>query len=178
MLSLRAYARHRAARGLPGATLSAVQRAIREGRIKADSAGKIDPNAADLAWANNTRMMAAESRRPAKAAPGGSATPSASGGPTLARAQLAHELVRVKKASIEVEQLEGTLVNAHDVVVALSDHITTARNRFLVIRDKAANKFGEECGEWFASEIRAALTELSAYKPVGSKGDPNGNPGT
>jgi hypothetical protein len=52
-LSLRAYARSRRARGLPGGTLQAVRKALASGRITA-VAGKIDPAAADAAWLRNT----------------------------------------------------------------------------------------------------------------------------
>lgn len=51
-LSLRAYAKHR------GVALSAVQKAIKTGRIKLDSDGKIDAQQADIAWQINTRPMA------------------------------------------------------------------------------------------------------------------------
>jgi hypothetical protein len=56
LLSKRAYARHRAEKGLPGGTLAAIQRATREGRITADRGGQIDPDLADEAWASNTRV--------------------------------------------------------------------------------------------------------------------------
>lgn len=53
-LSLRAYARHRAALGLPGRSLAAVQRAIDSGRIVPDRDGRIDPTVADRQWLENT----------------------------------------------------------------------------------------------------------------------------
>lgn len=43
-ISLRSYARHR------GVNLSAVQRAIKDGRIATEPNGKIDPQVCDLAW--------------------------------------------------------------------------------------------------------------------------------
>lgn len=58
LISLREYARYRKANGLPGGTLGAVQRAIQHGRITtvADGHGKpcIDPETANLQWAENT----------------------------------------------------------------------------------------------------------------------------
>jgi hypothetical protein len=53
-LSYRSYAKHRAALGLPGRTLAAVQRALESGRIVADHDGRIDPIVADRAWLENT----------------------------------------------------------------------------------------------------------------------------
>jgi hypothetical protein len=53
-LSIRAYAQHRAARGLPGASHTAVRKAIASGRIKAEPDGTVDPARADLDWAGQT----------------------------------------------------------------------------------------------------------------------------
>jgi hypothetical protein len=69
-LSLRAYARHRAARSLPGRTLAAVQKAIESGRIEADTDGRIEPALADRQWRKNTiprddALAAAPPRDPA-----------------------------------------------------------------------------------------------------------------
>jgi hypothetical protein len=49
-LSLRAYARHRKLLGLPGGSLSAVQKAISSGRVLKNEAGRIDVADADLTW--------------------------------------------------------------------------------------------------------------------------------
>jgi hypothetical protein len=51
--TLRQYAAHRRAAGLPGGSLSAVQKALRAGRIVANR-GRINPEAADHQWAQNT----------------------------------------------------------------------------------------------------------------------------
>ncbi len=50
-VSMRAYARSRRARGLPGGSLQAVQRALRAGRIHALPSGRIEPVRADREWA-------------------------------------------------------------------------------------------------------------------------------
>src|SRR5881628_3075144 len=55
LISLRAYARSRKERGLPGGSLPAVQKAIQTKRITAGEGG-IDPEAADEAWARNTEQ--------------------------------------------------------------------------------------------------------------------------
>jgi hypothetical protein len=49
-VSLRAYARHRKAAGLPGGTLNAVRKRIEAGSIAAGPDGLIDIPAADAAW--------------------------------------------------------------------------------------------------------------------------------
>jgi chorismate mutase len=53
-LSLRAYARSRRERCLPGGSLQAVRKAVLSNRISLTAAGKIDPAQADVAWAANT----------------------------------------------------------------------------------------------------------------------------
>lgn len=57
LMSQRAYARHRAERGLPGGTLRAVQKAIAAGRIQLTPDGLIDPDAADAAWEANSSSI-------------------------------------------------------------------------------------------------------------------------
>lgn len=54
-MTKRAYAEHRKAAGLPGGTLRAVQKALLAGRIQELPDGKIDPAAADAAWAANSQ---------------------------------------------------------------------------------------------------------------------------
>lgn len=54
-LSLRAYAKHR------GVALSAVQKAIKTGRIKLEADGKINAQKADASWQFNTRPSAQDS---------------------------------------------------------------------------------------------------------------------
>ena len=53
-LSIRAYARHREAKGLPGASDTAVRKAIKTGRISKEADGTIDPARADAQWSGQT----------------------------------------------------------------------------------------------------------------------------
>ena len=59
-MTLRAYGRHRAALGLPGATLAGVQKAAITGRIELHG-GLVDVEEADRAWAANTWQRASTS---------------------------------------------------------------------------------------------------------------------
>jgi len=63
-LSRRAYARHRAARGLPGATDRAVRRALHTGRIQLEPGGLIDAAKADRAWRATTPPRGFQNGRP------------------------------------------------------------------------------------------------------------------
>ncbi len=53
-VSIREYARSRAERGLPGASHTAVRKAIQSGRITAEADGTVDPERADAQWAGQT----------------------------------------------------------------------------------------------------------------------------
>jgi len=53
-VSQRGYATLRRKRGLPGGSLSAVQKAVKSGRITLGPDGKIDPDQADRDWLRNT----------------------------------------------------------------------------------------------------------------------------
>ena len=53
-ISIREYARSRAERGLPGASHTAVRKAIQSGRITAEPDGTIDPERVDAQWAGQT----------------------------------------------------------------------------------------------------------------------------
>ncbi len=75
-LTLRAYGWHRRAKGLPGGSLQAVQRALKRGWIHAEPDGRIEPGRADREWAAltvervsiyrpGTRRLKSEGDRPA-----------------------------------------------------------------------------------------------------------------
>jgi hypothetical protein len=63
-LSRRGYAKHRKARGLPGATDRAVRRALRTGRIALEADGTIDPARADRQWRASTPVRVFQNGRP------------------------------------------------------------------------------------------------------------------
>jgi len=68
-LSARAYAQHRAALELPGTSHVAVLKAIKSGRLEGafERRGRrllIDPDLADVAWAQNTDALEGEKSRP------------------------------------------------------------------------------------------------------------------
>lgn len=53
-LSIRAYAAHRSALGLPGGSHTAVRKAIQSGRVTPEPDGTINPARADAQWAGQT----------------------------------------------------------------------------------------------------------------------------
>jgi hypothetical protein len=139
-----------------GISREMVHRHVKTGRLTPESGGGFDPDKAKAQLAANVKQKHGGSPRKSD---GGKGEPPK--GPTLAKAQLAHELVKVKKASLEVGQLEGTLVNLEEVSRGWAGKITEARNAFLAIEGNARTRFGEEVGDWLKAEIRKALYALA-----------------
>jgi len=132
-LSIRAYAQHRAALGLPGTSHTAVRKAIAAGRITQEADGTIDPARADAQWAGQTdpamqrgaaaQARAAESARATSRAPtgrpvpqsaidavqdtlresGADPEPEAGGQMSFMRARMANEVL---KAQLQKERLK------------------------------------------------------------------------
>ena len=115
-LSIRAYARHR------GVSHVAVKKAIDSGRITPEADGTIEPNRADLEWAQNT--VPARKAAPVKAAPAAvesprarsqeaeaAAPPLSTGGASLLQARTVNEVVKAQTNKVRLAQLKGELVD-------------------------------------------------------------------
>src|ERR1039458_9950806 len=147
IMSLRGYARHR------GCALSAVQKAIKSGRISVQPDGKIDSAQADLQWQRNTGQHAppVAQRGPDDidgAAFGGSQY-------TKARAVREHYQARLAK-----------MVPKDEVQVAAFNKFRQFRDHMLNIPDRIAAMVAAEteaarCYEIIAIEIRKALNEFA-----------------
>lgn len=132
-LSIRAYARHRQAKGLPGQTDTAVRKAIAAGRIKLGADGLIDPATADAAWGRSTdpaKQQQPPPRRergapPLKPVPPealdavgdtlreqglSTAAPSA-GGMTFLQARTANEVLKAQDRRLRLQKARGELVD-------------------------------------------------------------------
>ncbi|HEY8368684.1 MAG TPA: hypothetical protein VIM86_05140 [Thermodesulfobacteriota bacterium] len=120
-LGIKAYARHRAALGLPGGTPAAVRKAIARGQIQAGPDGLIDVAAADAAWPGD-RVAAASGRGISGVTRKGEPVPP-SGRPTdpagepageevisYAEARRRKEVALARRRELEVAQLEGELI--------------------------------------------------------------------
>ncbi len=152
LLGLRGYARHRAELGLSGTTHRAVQKAISGGRIFADADGKIDSDAADRAWADNSsegHRRGAEYLDRVSAAPVDSPPPVATArvappaGPTLAQASAFEKGWKGKLAKLQYEEREGKLVRVEEVRERWAKIVLVARNKFLGLPNKAKDKIPE-----------------------------------
>ena len=120
-LSIRAYARHR------GVSHVAVKKAIDSGRITPEADGTIEPNRADLEWAQNT--VPARKAAPIKAAPAAvesprarsqeaeaAAPPLSTGGASLLQARTVNEVVKAQTNKVRLARLKGELVDRSQAV--------------------------------------------------------------
>ncbi len=150
-MSLREYARHR------GVALSAVQKAIASGRIATLADGRIDPAAADAAWARNTNLYArtvADDDEPNF------------GASQYTKARAVREHYQARLAKIEYEERTGKLVSKDEVQVAAFNKFRQFRDHMLNLPDRlaailAAETDAAQCYEILSLEIRKALNEFA-----------------
>lgn len=106
MISQSDYARSRKERGLAGGTAAAVNKAIKEGRIKAYN-GLVDPEQADLQWARNTRVRATSITAPSAPSASSPAQPrSDDGGGTAGPLDYMTEKTRLAAAQAGIAELD------------------------------------------------------------------------
>ena len=135
-LSIRAYARHR------GVSHVAVKKAIDTGRITPEADGTIEPNRADLEWAQNTvaarkpvaaktASPAAEPIRPASAPVEPVAAPMSAGGTSLLQARTVNEVVKAQTNKVRLAQLKGDLVDRSQAIAHVFRLARTERDAWL-----------------------------------------------
>jgi len=168
------YARRR------GVSREAVRKAIRDGRIRLDASGRINPVAADAAWLANTDP----GRSPAPAAALGSAPPlelpadeaGATGGPsqitlpdgmTYHEARALREWNQARMVDLQRRRLEGELVEVKKVEDAAFRAARTARDLLMALPDQldaelAAMTDPAEVRERLARELRQVAEELAS----------------
>ncbi|KZL09081.1 hypothetical protein [Pseudovibrio sp. Ad26] len=180
-LSRRAYAQHRKALGLPGATDMAVRKAIQSSRITLEADGSIDPAKADAQWAASTdsakrRQPKRSGTRPSepKAAPAiseGSDPIGASQGITYAKARAANEALKAQRSKLLLQQLKGELIDRRAAVNHVFDLARKERDSWLQLPARVAANMAAELGvdahkmELLLDEvIRDHLAQLSEIK--------------
>jgi hypothetical protein len=140
-LSTRKYAAHRRALGLPGASATSVTKALKEGRIARNAAGKIDAAQADLDWHRNTdparggtRTVPAENRSNGGHPPPGGTNPN--GAKTRNDARAIHDTIKAKMAQLDLEERAGNLVQRQAAEAAAFDQARQLRDAVLAIPDR------------------------------------------
>ena len=135
-LSIRAYARHR------GVSHVAVKKAIDTGRITPEADGTIEPNRADLEWAQNTLAArkpvaaktaspAAEPVRPASVPVEPVAPPLSAGSTSLLQARTVNEVVKAQTNKVRLAQLKGDLVDRSQAIAHVFRLARTERDAWL-----------------------------------------------
>lgn len=170
-LGLRAYARHRAAKGLTGTTHHAVQEAIKSGRLSssltADKKKIADPYAADAEWLSNTqadRVPLDGPTAPAATA-SGAVTPRTSGPPDLQESRARRAAAQADLAELELAARRGRLVDVTELTGEFNAHITNAKARLLALPTRVGQELpdlAERVVPVVDRLIRAALQELAA----------------
>ena len=178
-LSIRAYARHR------GVSHVAVKKAIDSGRITPEADGTIEPNRADLEWAQNT--VSARKPASAKAAPAAASEPSrarameptepaapvlSTGGTSLLQARTVNEVVKAQTNKVRLAQLKGDLVDRSQAIAHVFRLARTERDAWLnwparVSATMAAQLDVDAYALHLALEnaVREHLQELGELKP-------------
>ncbi|HEX3759540.1 MAG TPA: hypothetical protein VHW23_12575 [Kofleriaceae bacterium] len=174
-LSLRAYARHRKARGLTGTTHGAVQAAIRAGRLATSltTDGQIaDAERADREWSEATHADRVPLTGPT--APGAAVRPRApvelpEGVPPIAVSRAKREAIAVERAQHEFDRERGLFIRVDEARAAIAADYSIVRAHLLGIPSRMAQRLSPElrvqvCG--LADElIREALEQLADGTP-------------
>lgn len=173
LLSLRQYALSRKARGLPGSSLAAVQKALKTGRIvKTD--GGIDPAGADSRWEvgiSHDAKVRRDVRRQSVQPVVGKQSAGSSHDFMASRAR--REGALAEMAELELRRRVGSLMPTADVERIVAGMITTARSRLLMLPDKLAPRVAVmsnviECRQAIQDAVHEALLDLSEGKVTGS----------
>lgn len=131
-LSLRAYAAHRKSQGLSGGTLSAVQAAVKAGRLRGalTKDGKIrDAADADSEWVQTTHADRVPLRGPVS---NGHAAPN-----PLQEHRARREAAEAAMAEIELAEKQRSLVPAADVEAHLVNVFANCRTKLLGLPARA-----------------------------------------
>ena len=176
-LSIRAYARHR------GVSHVAVKKAIDTGRITPEADGTIEPNRADLEWAQNTvaarkpvaaktASPAAEPIRPASAPVEPVAPMLSAGGTSLLQARTVNVVVKAQTYKVRLAQLKGDLVDRSQAIAHVFRLARTERDAWLNwparISAEMAAKLEVDAHELHValeSAVRDHLIELGDMRP-------------
>ncbi len=158
-----------------GISHQAVYKAVREGRLRKLPDGTIEP-----ASAESDEAMASVRRDPVVPPTGSVAQPATS----MAQAKLANEVLRVRRARLELEVREGKFVSADHVRSIWFTKIRAIRDRFHDLPSRVAaplvavavneNTRNAEMAVrlLLEDEIRALLNELSGEPSLPPSGDP------
>jgi len=173
-LSIRAYADHRKAQGLPGGSKWSVTKAIRDGRITRNQHGKINPDAADRQWETNTdpaqvrdhKAMSNNAKQRLRSQ--GQSVPSRPGIPSYQESRAIREAYRARLTKLEYEEQAGKLLRADEVEEVWIRFTLHCRARLLAMPHALSLQVAAESDVFKVQELMRgavyeALEELSRY---------------
>lgn len=147
-LSLRKYAAHRKASGLPGGTLRAVQEAIANGRLTTsltEDKQIRDAHEADAEWAASTKADYVPLTGPSS--PIATSSPATSSGNGLAEARARREAAQAELRELELAKQRGELLPLEEfeerleqVEERMKTAFTRCRNKLLAIPARARQR--------------------------------------
>ncbi len=148
-MTQRQYAKHR------GVARSAVQRAIRDGRIDTRPDGRIDPDLADRLWEERTIHPVGD----------------AGGAAEFVRARAVKMHYEARLAKLLYEEKVGALVSRDEVKIAAFNTMRQFRDAMLNIPDRVSSTLAAEtdsarCYEILATEVRRALNDFADGAPA------------
>jgi hypothetical protein len=179
LLSLRAYAKHR------GVSLTAVQKAIKSGRVTTTADGKIDPSIADNQWKSRTepakqgRKPKAKVKTETEAAPrveadrepetDGGAEPEASPDDYW-KSRAAREYWESELSRLKAGREKGNLIVREAAEKAWGGMVVATRTKALYLPAQLANRLAAESDpieveQILKDAIYRLLSELSEYQP-------------
>jgi hypothetical protein len=160
LMGLREYARHRSV------NLSAVQKAIKSGRIALTPTGKIDPEIADISWELATdpskQRKAADEGKKSKVTP----TKVIKNAEKFAEARAGSEDYKSKLLQLKFEQLAKKLVDADTVKKRAFENARAMRDALLNLPNQMANDLASETdavkvANMLTVELTRCLEELA-----------------
>ncbi len=164
-IGIRAYARHRASRGLPGTVQSAVQYAIDSGRLvkslSPDRKKIIDVELADREWEANSRSDHAPLTGPTAPAVNGNGQSYIN---PLGEARARREAAQASLREMELAERRGELIATADIEARLANTFMQCRTRLLSIPSRARQRDPSlSSGQltMLESLIREALEDLA-----------------
>ena len=159
-MSFSAYARHR------GCSPANITKAISKGKITPIN-GKIDPEKADIEWDENSPRLQNRKKNfklAEELAPDTTVM-------SLTRIRAMHEGLRAKKTKLEVDQLEGTLIDARAVKDASFKQARLVRDTLLSIPNRLTPVVANESDEHrvfqlIHEEIVSSLRAINGDQPL------------
>lgn len=161
-MSYRAYARHR------GVSPEAVSKAVKTGRITTGPDGKIDPEAADRQWDENTdpsKPLNSVTGDPKHRKGQEASVPLPSGVPPYSQSKAVEAAIEAERKRLKLQQEKNKLISVDKVRVEAFNVSRLTRDKLMSIPDRlapllAAMNDSHEIHSFLLAEIRLICEDL------------------